>query len=155
MYRASVKCGLALCCFAFGSLASCGESDTDALPTSTTRSSAESLLEEVKRAIAARDIEILVALGHWEGVPEKYPNIIRKHMTDIFDYVNPVFSISKMTPAEKSDSKIGDKTYGWNIEPYGWLSIESNSDAGKQGSKIPIGTKDGRYYVATKLEKRP
>ena len=142
-------------CLLVGFLSSCGGTapDSSAPSTPNARSSPESLLEEVKKAVVSKDIEMLVALGHWEGVPDKYPNVIRRHLTELFDYVDPTYSISTMTPQEKADSKIGNRKFTWNIEPYGWIAINSESQTGKQGFKIPIGIEDGKYYLATKLEK--
>ena len=108
-------------CLLVGFLSSCGGTapDSSAPSTPNARSSPESLLEEVKKAVVSKDIEMLVALGHWEGVPDKYPNVIRRHLTELFDYVDPTYSISTMTPQEKADSKIGNRKFTWNIEPYG------------------------------------
>ena len=150
MYHRTAFNHLVLCSLALAFLVSCGRSGTDnvASPEGTAPTSAEALLDEVKKVVASKDIEKLVALGHWEGVPNKYPDLIREHMTGIFEYTNPSYSISEMTPQEMAKSEIRGKTLTWNIQPYAWITIAS----GNQGSKIPIGIKNGMYYVATKLE---
>ena len=132
-------------------MVSCGESNStnSSDKESKAGSPAADILAKVKEAVAKKDIEMLVALGHWEGVPEKYPNIIRENMTDIFDYKDPKYTVVKMTEKEKADSKAGDRTFSWNIPAYGWIIIDSE----KQQTKIPIGMKDGKYYLISKVEK--
>jgi len=111
--------------------------------------SLKELTAVVRTAVEAKDIDMLIGLGHWENVPNNVRDGFRRHLPATFEYVNPTLTFREMTEKERQPVEARDTRYAWNMAPVGFLEV-AGDDKDLGSTSIPIGKTNGRVPVATR-----
>jgi len=110
------------------------------------------LLAVIRQAIQQKDVDAIMALGYWDNVDERMKDGMRRSIPNCFEYSEPSLAIREMSQEERDVVKAHGKAFVWNMEPVGYLVVEGRG-AGGPSTSIPIGMRDGRYFIASRYPK--
>lgn len=111
--------------------------------------------EDFKKALAAEDLEKVMALYYLEGVDEVTINFIARSFEMHFGRAIESAKVEDFPAGSRTEYEFGGNKYRINLPPIKQLTIHFADSSGKEAGitneamHVPLGKANGNCYVAT------
>lgn len=126
---------------------------TIAQTTTLSRTSREELATAFSTYHAAKDINALMGLRLWDGVPEDFRTMEVKMLQDAFSKQIVSISFTNIPEDTKQMMEEGIPYHNQrlypNLQVEAYMVVEFENGEGLNKPQMPIGQKDGVYYIAS------